>query len=110
LSDPGLKVQVQKTKCPALINETVTVQANVKITPCVEIGTIKSYCVGRPVMGACEGTPVEECTFSVSQNICVQVPLSFAVDTLAEPAGIICGTPLSGPCGQCKDEKHDLPE
>jgi len=84
--------------CPATVHETVCVQADVIITPAVEVGEIESFCVGGPVIGACPGTPVLECSFTVSQNICVQVPLSFSADATAVPSGIVCGTPSVGTC------------
>ncbi len=76
------------------------VQAQVIITPNVEVGEFKSYCVGGPIIGSCPGTPSPEgeCVFTVSQNICVQVPLSSSANATAEPTGIVCGTPEVGPC------------
>lgn len=88
----------QAAQCPATVHETVCVQANVTITPEVAVGEIASFCVGGPVIGACPGTPVMDCTFTVSQNICVEVPLTFSANATAVPSGIVCGTPLSGPC------------
>ncbi|MDD4766084.1 MAG: hypothetical protein PHF87_00675 [Desulfotomaculaceae bacterium] len=84
--------------CPAMVNETVCVQADVTITPSVVVGTIESFCVGEPVIGACPGTLVEECTFTVSQNICVQIPLAFSAVAAAVPTGTVCGTPAVGGC------------
>lgn len=84
--------------CPAIVNETVCVQAEVTITPSVVVGTIESFCVGEPMIGPCPGTPAEECTFTVSQNICVQVPLTFSAMATVEPKGIVCGTPAVGAC------------
>jgi hypothetical protein len=84
--------------CPAIVNETVCVQADVTITPSVVVGTIESFCVGGPVIGGCPETPVAACTFTVSQNICVQIPLTFSAVAVAVPVGIVCGTPLAGAC------------
>lgn len=98
-------VQQVGHECPATVHETVCVQANVTITPNVDlIGPIESFCVHGPIIGACPGEPVSECTFTVSQNICVQIPLSFSADATVEPSGIVCGTPIPGPCelpGSC---------
>ena len=93
-------VQDTPVECPAIVHETVCIQADVSITPAVTVGEILSFCVGGPVIGACPGTPspTDSCTFTVSQNICVQVPLTFSAAATAEPTGIICGTPAVGPC------------
>jgi hypothetical protein len=86
--------------CPATVHETVCVQARVTIVPIVTVGEIQSFCVGGPVIGACPGTPspTNTCTFSVSQNICVVVPLFFSAGATAEPTGIVCGEPAAGTC------------
>ena len=74
------------------------VQADVTITPSVVVGIIESFCVEGPVIGVCPGTPVAACTFTVSQNICVQIPLTFSAAVVAVPTGIVCGTPSAGAC------------
>lgn len=40
----------------------------------------------------------DTCQFTVSQNICVQIPLTFSATASAEEDGIICGVPDIGPC------------
>jgi len=84
--------------CPTTVNETVCVQAEVTITPQVDVGEIMSFCASNPVIGPCSGTPREFCSFVVSQSICVQVPLTFHANATAQPAGIVCGTPAIGGC------------
>lgn len=88
------------TTCPTTVHETVCVQAEVTITPNVDVGTVQSFCVGNPLIGRCPGRVSEtgNCSFFVSQNICVQVPITFSADASAVPAGIVCGTPATGPC------------
>lgn len=88
------------TECPTTVHETVCVQAEVTITPNVVVGKVQSFCVGNPIIGRCPGTPstTGTCTFNVSQNICVQVPLTFSATAEARPDGIVCGTPATGPC------------
>jgi hypothetical protein len=88
----------QPVECPAVVHETVCVQADVTISPSVAVGTIESFCVGGPLIGVCPGTPAQQCNFSVSQNICVQIPLTFSATANAVPSGIVCGTPGVGPC------------
>lgn len=94
------RIDTTNTKCPTTVNETVCIQADVTIKPNVEVGEIKSFCVGSAVIGECEGevSPTEECTFTVSQKICVEVPLVFSATAKAEPSGIVCGEPEVGSC------------
>lgn len=90
----------QQAQCFTNVHETVCVQAQVTITPRVVAGQSQSFCVGNPMIGACPGTPspTGTCTFAVSQNICVQIPLTFFANATAVPTGIVCGTPALGAC------------
>lgn len=91
-------IQQEEERCLRTFHENVCVQANVVITPVVVPGPTTSFCLGDPQIGPCEGTLRRNCTFSVSQRICVQVPITFGADAVATPGGIVCGTPLVGPC------------
>ena len=96
----SLKQADQTALCPANVHETVCIQADVTISPHVDVGEVKSFCVDGPIIGACSGTPspTNTCTFAVSQKICVEVPLTFYASAVAEPKGIICGDPQIGQC------------
>lgn len=87
--------------CPATVNQTVCVQADVTVTPDVDVGDVESFCVGDPTIGGCSGdlSPTGTCTFTVSQSICVQIPITFKASAVAVPSGIVCGTPAVGECG-----------
>ncbi len=74
--------------CPVLVEEKVCVNAEVQVEPCVEAGDTQWRFVGRPKI---EFTG--PCSYMVSQMICVQFPVHFAVDASAIPTGITCGTP-----------------
>ena len=84
--------------CPSTVHETVCVQADVIITPHVEVLEIKTYCIDGVVLQPCSGNLQESCTFSVSQSICVEIPLVFSATAVAVPKGIACGSALTGPC------------
>lgn len=90
--------QVTTGECPITVSETVCIQTKVTIKPSVEVGDMESFCVGGPKIGACAGTPVEQCTFTVSQSICVQIPLAFSAAASAAAIGIVCGMPGVGGC------------
>lgn len=90
---------IPPTQCPATVHETVCIQAEVTITPHVEIGDVKSFCVSGPMIGKkCDGTPMRNCIIDVSQKICVQIPITFSATAEAVPKGIVCGTPEAGEC------------
>lgn len=79
--------------CLTTVHETVCVQGTVTITPSVVSGTSTSFCVGNPIIGNCPGELRRFCQFTVSQNICVQIPLTFSATATAVENGIVCGTP-----------------
>jgi len=107
---PTCEHSQQTTECPTVVHETVSVQAEVTITPKVVVGEVTSYCVGNPIIGTCplDPCPAEKCTFSVSQNICVQVPMTFSAKAEAREAGIVCSTPTAGPCGGTTSCTHTI--
>lgn len=100
ITDPARLLETTPTECPTVVHETVCVQAQVTITPRVVVGKVESFCIGNPLIGRCPGTPspTGTCTFNVSQNICIQVPITFSANAEATPSGIVCGTPATGPC------------
>lgn len=96
-------------QCLTTVHETVCVQAEVTITPDVEIGDINFICVDGSIIGACRGKPPlkNDCTFEVSQKICVEIPLTFSAKAIAVPKGVVCSTPKRGKCrkkNHCKSK------
>jgi hypothetical protein len=81
-------------KCCVIVNDKVCIQADIKIDPDIAIGEIKTVCED-PIVGKCCRVPCshDSCEFSVSQTICVEIPLTFLAVTHVVPAGHICGTP-----------------
>ncbi|MGI5852184.1 MAG: hypothetical protein ACOX77_08770 [Caldicoprobacterales bacterium] len=90
--------QNTSTGCETIVHETVCVQGTVTITPDLMSGPSRSFCVGPPIIGECPGELARTCTFTVSQNICVQIPLRFSATASAVSNGVVCGTPEVGPC------------
>jgi len=89
-------------KCPITVCDSVVVQAEVKVAPNVNIGKVKYRCVGRPRIRMCSNK--SNCTYVVSQLICVCFPLSLSAAATAEPSGIICDEP---DIKQCDSTLHE---
>lgn len=136
------------SECSNVIHEKVNVQAEVTVTPDVEMGQIKYYCLEEPKIrkecprgekvkgkkilrkkklvkktrkeallaskdhenrgiGCCEENhPKDHCTFIVSQNICVEIPLTFSASAAVVPKGVVCATPAVGPCKKPRRKKY----
>jgi hypothetical protein len=91
-------LQDEEGACQRFVHETVCVQGTVMITPSLVSGTSTSYCIGNPIIGICEGELKRRCVFTVSQNICVEIPLTFSATAEATPNGLVCGDVGIGIC------------
>lgn len=93
------------TTCPAVGYQRVGVCVPVTVTPFAQAGTTNTTCCGDPVISTgdttCAGKKNGVCTFTLSQTICVEVPVSFGatanvgdtyVDCLGSSANDICTT------------------
>lgn len=93
-------VCIDTETCNVTASQLVNVCVPITITPSVCIGPTSTTCCGDPIVGTqpCGGTPGGTCTFTVSQLICVEVPVNFdATATPGEPF-VACGTPAPGDC------------
>ena len=95
--------QVDPLACTQYATAEVCAQATISLTPTVTPGTPVVSCVDGLVIGPCADisgfTPLPNtgvCTFTVSQVICVTIPLDFSVDVTATPSGGACGPVVSG--------------
>ena len=87
--------QVEEFACTQNVTAEVCSEATVTLTPLVTPGTPIVSCVNGPLINmSCTELPgftplpdTGECTFTVSQVICVTIPLDFSVDVNAEPTG-----------------------
>ena len=91
--------------CEQNVTAEVCTTATVTLTPIVTPGTPVVTClsdevlINQPCPTLPGFTPVGEdgtCTFTVSQIICVTIPLDFAVDVDAVPSGGACGPVVPG--------------
>lgn len=94
-------LQEEVEVCESIVHETVCVQGSVTITPNVVSGPATSFCIGNPIIGSCPGELRRNCVFTVSQKICVQIPLTFSATASAVGNGIVCGIPDIGRCDHC---------
>ena len=94
--------QVDLPGCTPVVSELVCVEAEVTITPTVTAGTPVVHCVDGPSLETCVGrgfTPsaTGSCTFTVSQILCVNVPITFDATATTETGTVACGTVSTGP-------------
>lgn len=109
-----------------IIHQLVKVQAQVKIKPLVKHGIPRVYCVDsciRPHFDRCNGESIDfdccncdhncdftcgsdnSCNFTLTQLICVEIPISFNADVDIKKGIVCCGDPDVRP-----ESKHDSNE
>lgn len=82
--------------CVATVFQPMTVCAPVTVTPFVNELPTTTFCCGDPVItpGAttCSGVRNGSCTFTITQDICVEVPIEFGANTVVGDPFVTCGT------------------
>lgn len=67
--------------CPAVGYQSASICVPVTVTPFAKTGVTATKCCGAPVVtpgrASCGGMQNGSCTFTISQNICVAVPVEF---------------------------------
>lgn len=80
--------------CFAVGYQEVNVCIPVTIKPFGEAGNVKTQCLGRAVVSygtdKCPGKPCEECKFTISQRLRVEVPVVFGARAEIGDAAVDC--------------------
>lgn len=91
----------------------MTVSAPVQVKPFVRELPINAFCCGDPVLTRipppCRGKDGVICSFIITQNICVEIPIEIGVRSRVGDPFVQCGTPTSEDvCSDC--DSIALPE
>ena len=88
--------------CSTFVNQRATVCVPITVTPYAVTGVIGMQCCGAPIVSpgraACLGNPNTSCTFTVSQELCLSVPVAFGASALVGTASSVCGAADTGEC------------
>lgn len=92
---------------PATGFQTANVCVPVSIEPFAKTGKVTTFCCGEPVVCSdttkCPGKINEKCEFTISQKICVKVPVEFGARTDVGKAFIsACEASSKDICHNCK--------
>ena len=83
-----------ENRCTAMGYQTANVCLPVTVTPYARPGTPRTYCCGTPIVtpgvSVCPGERMGSCAFTVSQQICVAVPVEFGADILLGEHSVEC--------------------
>lgn len=86
--------------CTTTASQLVNVCVPVTVRPRVRIGRTSTICCGPAIVGdtPCSGQPGGTCTFTVSQLICVEVPVCFSATATPGETFVDCGDASEGEC------------
>ena len=91
--------------CPATGYQSTDVCVAVTVTPYAQVGTPVATCCGKPVITAgrtCGGTKKGSCTFTMTQTLCVAVPVTFGATAVVDDPYVDCGDASSDDiCTDC---------
>lgn len=96
--------------CPAVGFQKVGVCVPVTVTPFAHADDTVTKCCGEPVVVAggtsCAGKKNGVCTFTISQTICVEVPIRFGATAAVGDTFVDCmGASADDICSNCRGEE-----
>lgn len=104
----GMQEKIDSVGCSTVGYQDVTVSVPVTIKPFGEVGNAKTQCLGKAVISSgsdkCTGKTGEECKFTISQKLRVEVPVIFGARAEVGDATVDCGWVESVKnCNTCND-------
>lgn len=98
--------------CPTVGYQSASVCVPVTVTPFAIVGTTVTKCCGDPVVtvgrNSCGGTKNGSCNFTITQDICVAIPVSFGATATVGDTFVNClGASAEDICEDCDEEEPD---
>lgn len=92
--------------CPTVAYQLSSVCVPVTVTPFANAGTTITRCCSKPTVTAgktiCNGVKNGQCVFTVSQDICVEVPVAFGAVASVGDTYVACnGASADEICADC---------
>lgn len=99
-------VMDENQTCPTVAYQLSSVCVPVTVTPFAKAGLTVTRCCAKPVVtpgdNTCNGVPNGQCVFTVSQDICVEVPVEFGAVASVGNAYVACnGASADNICPDC---------
>lgn len=93
------------TTCPAVAYQSARICVPVTITPFASTGETTTYCCGDPIIATgeitCPGIPLGTCVFTITQDICVKVPVTFGANAAVGDYSVQCLSATPAMCEGC---------
>lgn len=93
---PGLSCPMDPPACPGADcskngTQCVEISKQVTLSPSATVGTVTTSCVGTPSVSCETGTDGATCTVTLTQRVCVTIPVDYSVTLTDDGATIACG-------------------
>ena len=98
--------------CDVVGTQTVDICVPVTVTPSAVAGPIVVKCCGSAVItpgtNICPGSPNPDCSFTISQRLCIEVPVEFDADANVGQTHVTCSTVSNNrACLSCADQINE---
>ena len=99
--------QVENQTCPTISYQQADVCVPVTVSPYATAGTTTTHCCGDPIVvsgkNTCAGRKGDVCVFTVTQRVCVEVPVAFGATATVGDAYVDClgASAEENTCSQC---------
>lgn len=91
--------------CSNVFYQTDLVSVPVKVVPFAKAGPCTTVCCGSPVITSgdtCQGEVGQVCEFTITQKLCIKLPLHFGASVKIDRAKVQCGGVSETEC-DCKN-------
>jgi hypothetical protein len=101
--------------CPTVAYQLSSVCVPVTVSPFAQAGATTTKCCGNPIVTSgknnCGGTKNGQCVFTVSQNVCIEVPVEFGATAAVGDAYVDCiEASADDICSDCANYITDTPD
>lgn len=94
-----LQQEVVDQTCPRTGFQQASVCVPVRVTPFANAMPTTTFCCGpatvAPGSTTCAGTVNGSCTFTITQNVCIAVPVVFGATARVGAPSVVCGEATS---------------
>ena len=101
LPGQGEDGRIANNGCNKIITQCVDVTAPVILSPTASVGTVTVACQGAPCVSCTTDPCGTSATITLTQQICVTVPVRYGVSMNSGEPTISCAEGCPSPCG-CK--------
>ena len=108
MSEINANVLNETQTCPAVGYQSASICVPVTVTPFAQTGVTMTKCCGEPVVTpgreVCGGLKNGSCVFTITQDICVAVPVEFgAIATVGDTFVSCNGSSERDMCTNCEE-------